>query len=487
MQVARSHALPGKAEEMKHARAFTLLVLTCAAVLAVGQRASAGGVQLLTNPGFEALGGSYSGWTTFGSGVQISTAATDNIFRNGAAASKVFGEFNGCPIPNFDVGGYFQSFTPTVGQVYTFSGYSFVSSVDPLPGNDTCVKNRAIVKIVFYNAPVGGAEIATNEFIIGDWSSRLDAWMPFSVSAPAPAGALRVQAMILFLQPGCDTGAVFVDDLFFCENAPVAAPNVLANPSFNTNLTGWTTFGNVFWDGRSFARRTPTGGAKLFGTFTPGSDSGMFQSFATVPGDRWLLSVYALNTCVENAIRGTNEDVALARIVYRNNVGVDVGGADVIIGNKNSPLGTWAQYFVTATAPAGAVSVDAFILFTQGVFLENGAIFVDDVAFAKVVATGVEDTPSARRTELHQNVPNPFNPSTRIAFDLAQRDDVDISVYDVNGRLVNTLVKGRMDTGPHDVTWDGTTADGTRVSSGVYMYVLRTSTGQISRRMLLLK
>ncbi|MDH4036207.1 MAG: T9SS type A sorting domain-containing protein [Candidatus Krumholzibacteria bacterium] len=472
---------------MKHTRTFALLAVACAAVLAVSHAAFADGVQLLTNPGFETGGGSYAGWTSFGSGVQISTPGTDNIIHTGTAASKVYGEFNNCPIPTFDVGGYFQSFTPTAGQVYTFSGYSFVSSADPMPGNDTCVRNRAIAKIVFYNAAVGGAEMATNEVIIGNWSSPLDAWVPFSVSAPAPVGALRVQAMILFLQPGCDTGAVFVDDLLFCEGAPVASPNVLVNPSFNTDLSGWTTFGNVFYDNRSFARRTPTGAAKLFGTFTPGSDSGMYQSFAAVPGERWLLSVYALNTCAENAIRGTNEDVALARIVYRNNVGADLGGADVIIANNTSPLGTWTRYLVTATAPVGAVSVDAFILFTQGVFLENGAVFVDDAAFAKVTATGVEDTPSARGAELHQNIPNPFNPSTQITFDLVERDNVEISVYDVNGHRVTTLFKGSMDAGSHAVTWDGTAASGERVSSGVYMYSLRTSSDQITRRMVLLK
>ncbi len=471
---------------MKHTRMFALIAATCVGVLAVGHTVFASGVQLLTNPGFEAAGGSYTGWTTFGSGVQLSTTATDNIIHTGVAASKIYGEFSGCPIPTFDTGGYFQSFTPVVGQVYTMSGYSFVSSADPMPGNDTCTRNRAIAKIVFYNAAVGGAEIATNEVIIGDWETPLDAWLPFSVSAPAPAGAMRVQAMILFLQPGCDTGSVFVDDLLFCEGAPVASSNVLVNPSFDTNLSGWTTFGNVFWDGRSFARRSPTGAAKLFGTYSVGNDSGMYQSFATVPGDRWLLTIYALNTCVEDAIRGTNADVALAQIVYRDGGGTALGGADVTIGDNTSPLGTWTRYVVTATAPVGAVTVDAYILFTQGVFLENGAIFVDDAAFAKVTATGVEDTPSAR-TELHQNIPNPFNPSTRITFDLAQSENVELSVYDVSGRLVTTLLKGPMGAGPQTVTWDGTTADGERVSSGVYMYVLRTSAGQITRRMLLLK
>ena len=121
-------------------------------------------------------------------------------------------------------------------------------------------------------------------------------------------------------------------------------------------------------------------------------------------------------------------------------------------------------------------------------FLEDGAIFVDDAAFAEDVASGIGDTPGARGVELHQNVPNPFNPATRISFDLAQRENVKVSVYDVSGRLVNTLFEGELGIGPHSVPWDGTAKDGARVASGVYFYVLRTATGEVARRrMVLLK
>ena len=479
---------------MKWKNALASLALAGLVMLAIGSPAFADGVQLLANPGFEETP-QYNGWFTFGNGVQWSTPSTENIARTDTAAAKIHGEFNGCPIPNFDVGGFGQSFTPVAGKDYEFSGYSFVSSADTLYGDDTCISNRVIAKIVFFDAASGGNEISSNEIIVGDWSTPRDVWVPFTVSAPGPTGALRVEALILFLQPGCDEGAAFLDDLFFCENAPTVDANVLANPSFDTDLSGWTVFGNVFYEegsplaipSRASLRRTPTGAAKLFGTFSVGDDSGMFQKVNTEPGKQWKLSVYALNTCFEDALRGTNENVALARIVFRDNSGVDVGGADVIIGDNSSPLGTWTRYEVTATAPTGTDSVDAYILFTQGLFLENGAIFVDDVAFTDDVASGVDDTPSAGGAEMYQNVPNPFNPSTRISFDLAQRENVDISVYDVKGRLVNTLFKGQLGAGPHSMEWDGTAANGARVSSGVYLYVLRTSTETIARRMVLLK
>jgi len=471
---------------MKRKNTLVLIALACVALIAIGSPAFAAGVQLLSNPGLEETP-AFNSWFKFGNGVQWSTPSTDNIARTDTAAAKLFGEFNGCPIPNFDVGGFGQIFTPTAGQDYQFSGYAFVPDVDTLSGDDTCVSNRAIAKIVFFDAVASGNELSSNEIIIADWSTPRETWIPFTVSAPAPSGALRVEVLILFLQPGCDEGSVYVDDLFFCENAPVVDPNVLVNPSFDTDLIGWTVFGNVFHEARSFGVRTPTGAAKLFGTFSVGDDSGMFQKFDTEPDTPWKLSVYALNTCVEDGIRGTNENVALARIVFRDNGGVDIGGADVIIGDSSSALGTWTRYEVMATAPAGTDSVDAYILFTQGPFLEGGAIFVDDVAFDEDVGSGIGDTPGKSSANLHQNVPNPFNPTTNISFDLARDEIVEIEVYDVAGRLVNTLYNGPLGVGRHSVTWDGMSAAGTRVSSGVYLYVLRTSTETISRRMVMLK
>ena len=117
---------------MRASKAFWLSLIVVSA-LAFGTEAPAQ-ANLLVNPGFEAGGGSYSGWTTFGSGPQISTPATDNIHRTGIAAAKLYGEFTGCPSnPQFTVGGAFQAFTTTAGLVYEFSGYSFVSSADAIP------------------------------------------------------------------------------------------------------------------------------------------------------------------------------------------------------------------------------------------------------------------------------------------------------------------------------------------------------------------
>jgi flagellar hook assembly protein FlgD len=89
--------------------------------------------------------------------------------------------------------------------------------------------------------------------------------------------------------------------------------------------------------------------------------------------------------------------------------------------------------------------------------------------------------------KLHQNIPNPFNPMTKIAFELPARADVDVIIYNVAGREVRTLHSGVLSAGPHSLTWDGTMNDGSTAASGVYWYKLSTPDGESARSMVLLK
>jgi hypothetical protein len=441
---------------------------------------------LLTNPGFEDAGGSFNGWTILdGSGPNISTPATDNIARTGVAAAKIFGESTGCPIPNFDSGLFGQAVTPTPGMSYELNAWTYISSADPLTGTNVCGSNRVIAKLVFFDAAVGGAEITSNEILVGDASMPTDQWNFFSVTAPAPPAAQRLEALFIFLQPGCDSGSVFVDDASLYELAgPPAETNILANPGFETDLTGWTTFEKVFHEPGSFAGYSTPGGAKLFGPFTtPGASSGMYQSFAAAPGTDWVLRIWALDTCLD-PVTGTNDNVGTLKIVFRDSTGAEIGSGETVLVDATSPLGTWTRHTVVATAPTGTVTVEPFVLFTQPT-ASSGAMFVDDAVFAQttlvdapVVANGGWDL------ELRPNVPNPFGASTRIEFVLARPSPVSLTVYDVAGRRVAELVRGSLSAGPHRVIWDGTTRSGAPAAAGVYRCVLDTPDGRTSRSLM---
>jgi hypothetical protein len=89
--------------------------------------------------------------------------------------------------------------------------------------------------------------------------------------------------------------------------------------------------------------------------------------------------------------------------------------------------------------------------------------------------------------ELSQNYPNPFNPATTIKFSLETRGLVDLSVYNILGRKVKTLVSTEMDAGPHDVLWDGTDNSGDMAASGIYFYKLEAGDFVKTKKMLMLK
>jgi hypothetical protein len=88
---------------------------------------------------------------------------------------------------------------------------------------------------------------------------------------------------------------------------------------------------------------------------------------------------------------------------------------------------------------------------------------------------------------LHQNVPNPFNPTTMIAFDVAVAGRVQLRIYDVSGKLVRTLVDESRLAGRYAETWTGIDALGTRVASGVYFSRLDAEGFAATRKMVLLQ
>ncbi len=86
---------------------------------------------------------------------------------------------------------------------------------------------------------------------------------------------------------------------------------------------------------------------------------------------------------------------------------------------------------------------------------------------------------------LSQNTPNPFNPSTAIAFTLSRPGRVNLTVYDTLGREVAPLAAGNYSAGSHTVRWDGRDGRGNVVSSGVYLYRLESGGRTETRKMLL--
>ena len=88
---------------------------------------------------------------------------------------------------------------------------------------------------------------------------------------------------------------------------------------------------------------------------------------------------------------------------------------------------------------------------------------------------------------LHQNYPNPFNPVTRIRYDLPENSMVNITVYDMLGREVNTLVNQVQDAGFKSIIWDATNDYGKAISAGIYLYQIQAGDYIHTQKMVLLK
>ncbi len=112
--------------------------------------------------------------------------------------------------------------------------------------------------------------------------------------------------------------------------------------------------------------------------------------------------------------------------------------------------------------------------------------------FAVGVADGLSDASGEGnilplKFKLGQNFPNPFNPSTKISYDLPQKSDVEIAVYNIIGQKVRVLVNRSQPAGQYEVIWDGLDEQGQMVATGVYLYQIKAGNLTQTKKMVLMK
>jgi hypothetical protein len=128
----------------------------------------------------------------------------------------------------------------------------------------------------------------------------------------------------------------------------------------------------------------------------------------------------------------------------------------------------------------------------SGTYYKVNAIDATDYAGgyggpAEAGGTGIGDEIARYDFSLHQNHPNPFNPTTRIRYELNSRLHVSLTVFDVQGRKIKQLVNEVKTPGQYTAEWNGTNADGSRVSTGVYFYRIEAGSFVQTKKMVMLK
>ena len=101
--------------------------------------------------------------------------------------------------------------------------------------------------------------------------------------------------------------------------------------------------------------------------------------------------------------------------------------------------------------------------------------------------TGTNDPLIPIANALYQNSPNPFNPETKISFDLKENNQVSLEIYNMRGQKVKQLVSDQLAAGQHSIVWNGKDDNNKTVSSGIYFYKITTADFQATRKMLLMK
>jgi hypothetical protein len=130
-------------------------------------------------------------------------------------------------------------------------------------------------------------------------------------------------------------------------------------------------------------------------------------------------------------------------------------------------------------------------LLAGGHFIRAGPVWSDRIAAWRTTdATGVETaggTESPALFLLGPNRPNPFNPATRFDYVVPDRASVTLTIHDLAGRLVATLVSGRSDPGGYTARWDGRSTAGEPAASGVYFALLRAGDRTEVRKIMLVR
>ncbi|MCA9744342.1 MAG: phytase [Deferribacteres bacterium] len=179
----------------------------------------------------------------------------------------------------------------------------------------------------------------------------------------------------------------------------------------------------------------------------------------------------------------------------------------------HNPVGEFQIDGVTSTDGIDVANVPLGSEFPQGIFMYHngesspypaGAASWKDIAssisggllidtnywnprFSKSTAVETPDELAPQDFSLNQNYPNPFNPETTITFELNRPANVKLSIVNLTGATIRTLIDGQLNAGQHRANWDGLSDAGKQAAAGTYLYRIESDNRIATRKLTLLK
>ncbi len=213
-----------------------------------------------------------------------------------------------------------------------------------------------------------------------------------------------------------------------------------------------------------------------------------FPSGKIIGGDRFGgLFIWEFNNTSAGRVYGTVSDGSSGQLL--------AGATVKILETDNTVFTDATGSFKIGELPSGengytfyAASADGQHEITiPNVMLDDGASFEFDIVLNQPVTIDPRNPLLPSEPVLYPNYPNPFNPSTQIAFFLPENDNIRLTIYNALGQQIRTLVSGSREAGYQQITWNGRDDQGNSVESGIYFYRLSSGNFDQQRKMILVR
>jgi len=172
---------------------------------------------------------------------------------------------------------------------------------------------------------------------------------------------------------------------------------------------------------------------------------------------------------------------------------LDIFPFSYYIDDEYFPLGSMPGVFELFMSPYSTYSENYIHTDNINVGDHNLIGEFNDYLLSEPISISIEQV-SIESAELHlidfklSNSPNPFNPFTTINFSIQNDSDVEISIYNIRGQKIKTLVQNEYTKGLHSIIWNGNNESGKSISSGVYYYKLKVNKKtEVIKKCLMLK
>ena len=150
---------------------------------------------------------------------------------------------------------------------------------------------------------------------------------------------------------------------------------------------------------------------------------------------------------------------------------------------------TYTQNFLQRGAFKGKINeIPGFLEVSTNQFMNNEIKrYVGASGTSQLSIGGISNKGLPVRFTVYPNFPNPFNPTTQIRYNLPKENTVTITIFDLAGRNIRTLMNVEQTAGYHTIGWDASNDLGEGVAAGMYIYTIQAGEYRATKKMVLLK